>query len=211
MITLFLLYEYSKVRVFYKQIYRALDSEDIIEDIVNIGEARTREQKLFTKLLKKLHRSYEGKIYKYEDIQKHYSSFINQWVHQMKTPVSVINLILEEENLCEVCLFKRNYISSIRYNSVYEIAIINWKNIHEDELKKVTRDLAEIFKNYYKYYNKNEITHLIILLKKTKENLKKDFKENIKMYIDFSLNNIIQLLKDNKKNIVLKKLIRKCF
>ncbi|AUM88166.1 hypothetical protein CF055_00750 [Clostridium botulinum] len=112
----------------------------------------------------------------------------------------------EEENLCEVCLFKRNYISSIRYNSVYEIAIINWKSIHEDELKKVTRDLAEIFKNYYKYYNKNEITHLIILLKKTKENLKKDFKENIKMYIDFSLNNIIQLLKDNKKKIVLKKL-----
>ena len=100
-LTIFLLYEYSQVRVFYKQIYRALDSEDIIEDIVNIGEARTREQKLFTKLLKKLHRSYEGKIYKYEDIQKHYSSFINQWVHQMKTPVSVINLILEEENLCE--------------------------------------------------------------------------------------------------------------
>ncbi|MCW6111257.1 sensor histidine kinase [Clostridium sporogenes] len=100
-LTIFLLYEYSKVRVFYKQIYRALNSEDIIEDIVNIGEARTREQKLFTKLLKKLHKSYEGKIYKYEDIQKHYSSFINQWVHQMKTPVSVINLILEEENLCE--------------------------------------------------------------------------------------------------------------
>lgn len=49
---IFLLYEYSKLRVFYKQIYRALNSEDIIEDIVNIGEARTREQKLFTELLK---------------------------------------------------------------------------------------------------------------------------------------------------------------
>ncbi len=49
---IFLLYEYSKVRVFYKQIYRALNSEDIIEDIVNIGEVRTKEQKLFTELLK---------------------------------------------------------------------------------------------------------------------------------------------------------------
>ncbi|MCS4481595.1 sensor histidine kinase [Clostridium botulinum] len=98
---IFLLYEYSKVRVFYKQTYRALNSKDIIEDIVNISEVRTREQKLFTELLKKLHKSYESKIYKYEDIQKHYSNFINQWVHQMKTPVSVINLILEEENLCE--------------------------------------------------------------------------------------------------------------
>ncbi len=99
---IFLLYEYSKVRVFYKQLYRALNSEDIIEDIINVGEVRTREQKLFAELLRKLHKSYEGKIYKYEDIQKHYSSFINQWVHQMKTPVSVINLILEEENACEL-------------------------------------------------------------------------------------------------------------
>lgn len=97
---IFLLYEYSKVRVFYKQTYRALNSKDIIEDIVNISEVRTREQN-FYRVIKKLHKSYESKIYKYEDIQKHYSNFINQWVHQMKTPVSVINLILEEENLCE--------------------------------------------------------------------------------------------------------------
>ncbi|MBD5637368.1 sensor histidine kinase [Clostridium botulinum] len=99
---IFLLYEYSKVRIFYKQLYRVLNSEDIIEDIINLGEVRTREQKLFAELLRKLHKSYEGKIYKYEDIQKHYLNFINQWVHQMKTPVSVINLILEEENVCEL-------------------------------------------------------------------------------------------------------------
>ncbi|ENK1244184.1 sensor histidine kinase [Clostridium sporogenes] len=98
---IFLIYEYSKVRVFYKQLYRALNSEDIIEDIINVGEVRTREQKFFTRLLKKIHKTYEGKIYKYEDIQKHYSNFINQWVHQMKTPVSVINLILEEEDTAE--------------------------------------------------------------------------------------------------------------
>lgn len=98
---IFLIYEYSKVRIFYKQLYRALNSEDIIEDIINVGEVRTGEQKFFTRLLMKIHKTYEEKIYKYEDIQKHYSNFINQWVHQMKTPVSVINLILEEENTAE--------------------------------------------------------------------------------------------------------------
>lgn len=98
---IFLVYEYSKVRAFYKQLYEALNSENIIENIINVAEVRTIEQKLFTQILKKLYKSYEGEIYKYKDIQKHYSNFINQWVHQMKTPVSVIDLTLQEENTSE--------------------------------------------------------------------------------------------------------------
>ncbi|OOO69614.1 sensor histidine kinase [Clostridium tepidum] len=99
---IFLLYEYLKMNKFYNQLYRALNSEDIIEEILNIDEVKTMEQKLLKKLLKKLHKSYEGKVYKYKEVQKHYSNFINQWVHQMKTAVSVINLILEEENTAEL-------------------------------------------------------------------------------------------------------------
>lgn len=95
---IFILYEYSKVKGFYSRLNEILNSVDIIEDIINTGESRTLEQKLFTDILKKLHRTYEESIYKYEDIQKEYSYFINQWVHQMKTPVSVINLILQEES-----------------------------------------------------------------------------------------------------------------
>lgn len=98
---IFLVYEYSKVRAFYKQLYEALNSENIIKNIINIGEVRTIEQKLFTQILKKLYKFHEGKIYKYKDIQKHYLDFINQWVHQMKTPVSVIDLTLQEENTSE--------------------------------------------------------------------------------------------------------------
>lgn len=98
---IFLVYEYSKVRAFYKQLYEILNSENIIENIINIGEVRTIEQKLFTQILKKLYKSYEDKVYKYKEIQKHYLDFINQWVHQMKTPVSVIDLILQEEDTSE--------------------------------------------------------------------------------------------------------------
>lgn len=100
-LSIFLLCEYAKVRAFYKRLYETLNSENIIDDIINVGEVRSIEQKIFKDLLKKLHKSYEGKVYKYEDIQKNYSNFINQWVHQMKTPVSVINLILQEQNACE--------------------------------------------------------------------------------------------------------------
>jgi signal transduction histidine kinase len=95
---IFLLYDYSKTRTFYSQLNKVLNSEDIIEDIIDVGEGRTIEQKLFANILKKSHKAYEGNICKYEDLQKQYSYFINQWVHQMKTPVSVINLILQEES-----------------------------------------------------------------------------------------------------------------
>lgn len=95
---IFLIYQYSKIRGFYKQLYEVLNCENIIDNIINIGEVKTIEQKFFVQILKKLHKSYEGKVCKYEEVQKHYSNFINQWVHQMKTPVSVIDLILQEEN-----------------------------------------------------------------------------------------------------------------
>ncbi|WP_072986066.1 sensor histidine kinase [Clostridium cavendishii] len=98
---IFLLYEYSKVRVFYSHLYEALNSENIIEEVVNVGATRTIEQQLFSDILKKVHKNYKGDIYKYEDIQKQYSYFINQWVHQMKTPVSIINLMLQEECTAE--------------------------------------------------------------------------------------------------------------
>lgn len=98
---IFLIYEYSKVKVFYKQLNEAFNSKNIIESIININETKTIEQKHIANMLKKLHKAYVNKIYKYEEIQKEYSNFINQWVHQMKTPVSVINLILQEENASE--------------------------------------------------------------------------------------------------------------
>ncbi|MDD3223136.1 MAG: sensor histidine kinase [Clostridium sp.] len=94
-----LIYEYSKVRSFNKQLYEALNSENIIESIVNVSQIKTEEQQLFNKVLINLHKAFEKNIIKYEEVQKHNMIFINQWVHQMKTPVSVINLILQEDDI----------------------------------------------------------------------------------------------------------------
>ncbi|WP_125153464.1 sensor histidine kinase [Clostridium rectalis] len=99
--TIFLIYDYSKVKLFYQDIFRTTNSKNVIEDIINISAPKTLEGKYFVKLLKEIYRCHESKIYRYEEIQKNYSNFINQWVHQMKTPVSVINLILQEENTYE--------------------------------------------------------------------------------------------------------------
>ncbi len=99
---IFIIYDYLKVKGFYNGINKALNSEDIIDDIVSVGNVKTIEQEVLEDLLIKIHKSYKNRVYKYEDIQNQYSNFINQWVHQMKTPVSVINLILQEENTSEL-------------------------------------------------------------------------------------------------------------
>lgn len=52
--------------------------------------------KNISKLLKKQYELYEIKIQEYNRKQKEHLTFINQWVHQMKTPLSVIQLLLEE-------------------------------------------------------------------------------------------------------------------
>lgn len=98
---IFLIYEYSKSASFQKKLKDMMDSSNILENILNIGEVRNREQKLIKDVLKKLHSFCEMKISKYEESQRQYLYFINQWVHQMKTPVSVINLILQDEKTTE--------------------------------------------------------------------------------------------------------------
>jgi len=49
-----------------------------------------------SQLLKKLHSLYKAQIQKGDKLHKEHLRFINQWVHQMKTPLSVIQLQLQE-------------------------------------------------------------------------------------------------------------------
>ncbi|OBR96529.1 sensor histidine kinase GraS [Clostridium ragsdalei P11] len=94
---LFLIYDYCKNRYFYNQLNTMLNSGKDLDDILNIGSCKTCEQEMFKKLLLKTHKICSNKTIKFEETHKEYINFINKWVHQMKTPVSVINLILQDE------------------------------------------------------------------------------------------------------------------
>ena len=47
-------------------------------------------------LLKKQHSLYEAQIINADKLHEEHLRFINQWVHQMKTPLSVIQLQIQE-------------------------------------------------------------------------------------------------------------------
>jgi signal transduction histidine kinase len=92
---IFLVYEYYKNRRFDKQLNQILESDEAVNYLLNIEDAKTYEHRTYVTLLSKIYSFNNKKISEYEETHRQYIYFINQWVHQMKTPVSVINLLLQ--------------------------------------------------------------------------------------------------------------------
>lgn len=88
----FLLYKYYKTR----EIYRMFESGiDIIEEsYLDLGNSLLGKN--VSNVLKKQHGLYEDKIQEYKKLHSDHLTFINHWIHQMKTPLSIISLQLQE-------------------------------------------------------------------------------------------------------------------
>ncbi len=54
------------------------------------------EAKLWVKLVRNYHQQYTDELESYKNAQKQHHLFINQWVHHMKTPMSVISLLVQQ-------------------------------------------------------------------------------------------------------------------
>lgn len=79
-----------------RQLYRFLkDGINSLNDVfLDLG---TSELSLnISEILKEQHNLYENEIHNCNKTHKEHLTFINQWVHQMKTPLSVIQLQLQE-------------------------------------------------------------------------------------------------------------------
>lgn len=56
----------------------------------------TREQRAFRQLLAARHRLYSDELRAYRDRAELHRAFVDQWVHQMKTPLSVLELTVQQ-------------------------------------------------------------------------------------------------------------------
>ena len=55
----------------------------------------TIEDEIYQELLRKVGSSAIEEIHKIEDVQKEYEDYIEQWIHEVKTPITSIHLMLE--------------------------------------------------------------------------------------------------------------------
>ncbi|KEJ03530.1 sensor histidine kinase [Clostridium botulinum] len=88
----FLFFRYYKN----KEVYRFLDEglNNLDESFLDLGNSVLGEG--ISNILKKEHNLYEAEIIKHNKVYNDHLTFINQWVHQMKTPLSVIQLQMQE-------------------------------------------------------------------------------------------------------------------
>lgn len=96
-LVLLLIIDYTKKREFYKVINKGLEEEEDTEHIYSIPDDIDREHDVFKRLLIKNYMTFENTLDKYRKTYKTQIYFNNRWIHQMKTPVSVIKLALENE------------------------------------------------------------------------------------------------------------------
>lgn len=95
---IFLIIDYSRKRPFYKSLNNIQNFGKEIENVLGVGEIRSREHLLYRDILFNNYKYYKEHLDKYEENQRQYVYFTNQWVHQMKTPVSVIDLLLQDRS-----------------------------------------------------------------------------------------------------------------
>lgn len=88
----FLCFKYYKTIEVYTLFKRGLNS--IEESALSLGESLIGKN--ISKLLEQEYKLSEIKMQEYIKKQNEHLTFINQWVHQMKTPLSIIQLQLEE-------------------------------------------------------------------------------------------------------------------
>ena len=89
----YLAYRYMSHRAFYTRMTQPVNS---LNELVALHETAPLSVSL-EKLLDSQYGQYHAHLSRLEQKQQEYLTFMNQWVHQMKTPLSVIELTVEEQ------------------------------------------------------------------------------------------------------------------
>lgn len=94
--SVYLIYDYRKRSVFLKRIEQYIAGGHTLHDSLLIDTSYTSEQELVVEAFTLLRQQYMNEVHKQHAKEQQQMIFMNQWIHQMKTPVSVIELLLQK-------------------------------------------------------------------------------------------------------------------
>ncbi|TCP57961.1 signal transduction histidine kinase [Tumebacillus sp. BK434] len=94
LLLLYLAWRYWRLAAFYQRLQSPVSTLD--HSIQDLGDAPAAEA--LDELLRTQYRQYQSELHSYERRIRDHVTFINQWVHGMKTPLSVIHLTIQEED-----------------------------------------------------------------------------------------------------------------
>ncbi len=93
---IYILLEYYKRNSFFNQIYSTLDELDkkyLIAEL--IANSYRLEDKKYKDIIRRSNKSVIERIHELEDDQKDYKDYIESWVHEIKLPITTMELICE--------------------------------------------------------------------------------------------------------------------
>lgn len=105
----FLAIDYTKWTAFIKKVEAYKQSQRIWNVNISIPDRITYEQKLVLEAITTLQQQYANEMDELHRKRRQESIFLNQWIHQMKTPVAVIELLTQKPKQND-----RNMLSSIQ-------------------------------------------------------------------------------------------------
>lgn len=88
--------DYARQRYYYRQVVEALGRTDELQATAIVQSAVTGEQRVAMELLQEQHNAFLKELSRYRRNQEIHNHFVLQWVHHMKTPLSVIHLQMQD-------------------------------------------------------------------------------------------------------------------
>lgn len=156
--TIYLLTEYRKRNQFFKSINDTLDKLDkkyLIGELMN-NSYRLDDRK-YKEIIKRSNKSVIEKIHRLEDEQKDYKEYIESWVHEIKIPITVMDLICENNKnevtrkikteLTKVDNFVEIILYYARVENVYKDYIIKEINLNDVIYEAISKNKTYFIQN----------------------------------------------------------------
>lgn len=148
--TIYLLYKYLSRKNFYLKLQQSIES--IEESLATTDHAPIAEA--LDQLLKKQYRLYQEQLLEAEEQQSEHLLFMDRWVHQMKTPLSVIELTAqtldepESSSIREETDRMRNGLNTVLYMARLRTIAEDF-HIKPVDLQKLLHEVNQENKRYY--------------------------------------------------------------
>ncbi len=156
--------DYFKKRKFYQAINDGMENSDNLQYIFNIPDNISEEHDFIKELFTKNYMTYENTLDKYKRGYKIQLDFNNRWIHQMKTPISVIKLILENEKTKDIDENTKKSYESIeeemeKLSNGLEMALYTLRvNDFQEDFKVEEVNLLEVVRSVI---NENKNTFIV--------------------------------------------------
>jgi two-component system, OmpR family, sensor histidine kinase YxdK len=151
-----LLFRYFKNNKFYNILSSEID--DINHSVKDLGNSPL--SKGLENILRNQYTLYEKNIQQYNKVQEEHMMFINLWVHQMKTPLAVIQLHIQNNHSDELSQNIKEEVEKLNRGLTMALYFARLDSFQKDfhvEKVNLNKVVLEIVNNEKRFFIKNKV------------------------------------------------------